>query len=188
MSRGRRVSEETPPEYRSAERPTARALADAALDGMADSDPRVEAIRALLAIAVGTPPKRGQRIGSAGDVAQYLRRKLETNQVEEFWAIALDVRHRVIAETMLSRGSLTGVEVHPRDAFRPLIAMGAAAVIFCHNHPSGDPTPSRQDLELTARLREVGEICGIAVLDHVVVAADGFVSMAENYWTRGARA
>jgi DNA repair protein RadC len=133
--------------------------------------------------AVGERPARGRRITSAADVANHLRARLGACAVEEFWALALDVRHRVLWETCLARGSLTGVEVHPRDAFRPLIRGGAAAVIFCHNHPSGDPSPSRQDLDLTNRLREVGELCGIAVLDHVVVGADGFTSIAEDYWT-----
>jgi DNA repair protein RadC len=61
-----------------------------------------------------------------------------------------------------------------------LIRHAAAAVLFCHNHPSGDPTPSRQDLDLTTRLKNVGELCGIRVIDHVIVAADGFVSLAER--------
>jgi DNA repair protein RadC len=88
----------------------------------------------------------------------------------------------VQAELCLARGSLTGVEVHPRDVFRPLIRAAAAAVIFCHNHPSGDPTPSRQDVELTTRLREVGELVGISVLDHVVVGFEGYTSLAERSW------
>jgi DNA repair protein RadC len=88
----------------------------------------------------------------------------------------------VIFDDMLARGSLTGVEIHPRDAFRPLIKAGAAAVLFCHNHPSGNPTPSRADIELTTRLRQVGDLCGIPVLDHVVVGADGYVSLAERNW------
>ena len=96
--------------------------------------------------------------------------------------IALDVRHRVLFDELCALGSLTGVEVHPRDIFRRLIKAGAAAVIFCHNHPSGDPTPSRQDIELTSALREVGELCGIAVLDHVVVAPTGYVSLADRNW------
>ena len=111
-----------------------------------------------------------------------MQARLSGSPVEEFWAIALDVRHRVVLDTMIARGSLTGVEVHPRDVFRALIKVGAAAVIFCHNHPSGDPSPSRQDIDLTARLREVGEMCGIAVLDHVVVAASGYVSLSERGW------
>jgi DNA repair protein RadC len=96
--------------------------------------------------------------------------------------MALDFRHRVLRDLRVARGSLTGVEVHPRDTFRELIRIGAAAVIFCHNHPSGDPTPSAQDIELTRRLREVGELCGITVLDHVVVASSGFVGIADRGW------
>jgi DNA repair protein RadC len=146
---------------------------------------RAAKIQAALEIgrrSVGERPKRGRRLASAHEVWCYLRARLAMSAVEEFWALSLDVRHRIQAEMCLARGSLTGVEVHPRDVFRPLIRAAAAAVIFCHNHPSGDPTPSRQDLELTARLREVGELCGIAVLDHVVVGWEGFSSMAERQW------
>jgi DNA repair protein RadC len=132
--------------------------------------------------AVGERPKPGRRLASASDVWSHLRARLAMSEVEEFWAMALDVRHRIQSERCLARGSLTGVEVHPRDVFRPLIRAAAAAVIFCHNHPSGDPTPSRQDVELTARLREVGELCGIAVLDHVIVGWEGFASLAERNW------
>jgi DNA repair protein RadC len=88
----------------------------------------------------------------------------------------------VLVDQFAARGSLTGVEVHPRDVFRVLIKAGAAAVIFCHNHPSGDPSPSMQDIELTTRLREVGDMCGITVLDHVVVGASGYASLAERGW------
>jgi DNA repair protein RadC len=132
--------------------------------------------------AAGCRPTPGRRLGAAADVWSHYRARLGLSPVEEFWALALDVRHRLQFELCAARGSLTGVEVHPRDIFRPLIRASTAAVIFCHNHPSGDPTPSRQDIELTARLREVGELCGIAVLDHVVVAADGFTSLAERGW------
>jgi DNA repair protein RadC len=132
--------------------------------------------------AAGARPTPGRRLGAAADVWAHYRARLGLSPVEEFWALALDVRHRLQFELCAARGSLTGVEVHPRDIFRPLIRASAAAVIFCHNHPSGDPAPSRQDIELTARLREVGELCGISVLDHVVVAADGFTSLAERGW------
>ncbi|MES1205131.1 MAG: DNA repair protein RadC [Pseudomonadota bacterium] len=151
-------------------------------------DAKGAAVLAALEIgrrSVGERPARGQRIASAPEVWTHLRARLGASPVEEFWALALDVRHRVLWEACLARGSLTGVDVHPRDVFRPLIRGGAAAVVFCHNHPSGDPSPSRQDLDLTLRLRDVGELCGIAVLDHVVVGADGFVSLAQDYWTVG---
>jgi DNA repair protein RadC len=146
---------------------------------------RASLIQAALELgrrSVGERPKPGRRLASASDVWSHLRARLATSAVEEFWALALDVRHRMQSEMCLARGSLTGVEVHPRDVFRPLIRSAAAAVIFCHNHPSGDPTPSRQDLELTARLRDVGDLCGIVVLDHVVVGWEGFTSLAERNW------
>lgn len=127
-------------------------------------------------------PVRGQRLAGASEVWTYFRTRLAPLSVEEFWALSLDVRHRVQSEHCLARGSLTGVEIHPRDVFRPLIRQGTAAVIFCHNHPSGDPAPSRADIELTARLREVGDLCGIPVLDHVVVGWEGYVSLCERNW------
>jgi DNA repair protein RadC len=127
-------------------------------------------------------PVRGQRLAGASEVWTYFRTRLAPLSVEEFWALSLDVRHRVQSEHCLARGSLTGVEIHPRDVFRPLIRQGTAAVIFCHNHPSGDPAPSRADIELTARLREVGDLCGIPVLDHVVVGWEGYASLAERNW------
>ncbi|HET6282543.1 MAG TPA: DNA repair protein RadC [Polyangia bacterium] len=132
--------------------------------------------------SVGERPKRGQKLTAAADVWSYFRARLAHAPIEEFWALALDVRHRVQNESCLARGSLTGVEVHPRDVFCPLIRTSAAAVIFCHNHPSGDPTPSRQDIALTTRLREVGELCGISVLDHVVVGWEGYTSLADRGW------
>lgn len=125
---------------------------------------------------------RGQRVAGATEVWTYFRSRLAPLSVEEFWALGLDVRHRVQSEHCLARGSLTGVEIHPRDVFRPLIRQATAAVIFCHNHPSGDPSPSRADVELTARLREVGDLCGIPVLDHVIVGWEGYASLAERNW------
>jgi DNA repair protein RadC len=150
----------------------------------------IGAVRATLVLAAlelgrratAGRPIRGQRLAGASEVWTYFRGRLAPLSVEEFWAIGLDVRHRVQSETCLARGSLTGVEIHPRDVFRPLIRQGIAAVIFCHNHPSGDPAPSRADIELTSRLRDVGELVGIPVLDHVVVGWEGFVSLAERNW------
>jgi DNA repair protein RadC len=128
----------------------------------------------------GIRPERGQVLANSADVWTHYRARLANSPVEEFWLLALDVRHRMLFESCVARGSLTGVEVHPRDVFRTLIRGAAASVIFCHNHPSGNPNPSRQDMELTSRLKEVGELCGIAVLDHVIVASDGFVSLASR--------
>lgn len=155
------------------------------LTALGMSQKRARQVHAAFELArqsIGSRPQLGHRLAGASDVWTHMRARLSGAPVEEFWAIAMDIRHRVVTDSMLARGTLTGVEVHPRDVFRTLIKVGAAAVIFCHNHPSGDPAPSRPDVELTTRLREVGEMCGIPVLDHVVVGADGYVSLAERGW------
>jgi DNA repair protein RadC len=158
----------------------------AELSGFAGIGPvRASFILAALELgrrAIASRPERGQRVAGASEVWTYFRSRLAPLSIEEFWALGLDVRHRVQTEHCLARGSLTGVEIHPRDVFRPLIRQAAAAVIFVHNHPSGDPAPSRADVELTARLREVGDLCGIPVLDHVVVGWEGYASLAERNW------
>ena len=122
-----------------------------------------------------------RRLASASQVDQELRDIREADR-EHFVAFDLDVRHRIIERRTVAIGTLTGVEVHPREVFRPAIANGAAAIIVAHNHPSGDPTPSRQDVELTRRLREVGELCGIALLDHLIVGTGGYTSLQERGW------
>ena len=93
--------------------------------------------------------------------------------VEEFRVLLLDARHRVMAIPTVSRGTLTASLVHPREVLRPALLSRSAAVILAHNHPSGDPEPSREDDEVTTRLVRAGQILGIPVLDHVIVACHG---------------
>jgi DNA repair protein RadC len=78
---------------------------------------------------------------------------------------------------LVSRGSLNASIVHPREVFRPAIISSAASIVLAHNHPSGDPEPSDEDISITRRLAQVGELLGIPVLDHVVIAKRGFVSL-----------
>ena len=94
--------------------------------------------------------------------------------------VLLDGRHRVLRHELVSQGTLTASLVHPREVFRPALRESAASVVLVHNHPSGDPTPSREDREITDRLGRAGEILGIPVLDHVVVAERGFRSLREE--------
>jgi DNA repair protein RadC len=115
----------------------------------------------------------------ARDVYERVWPRLAGLAQEVFLVLAIDIRNVVLEEIEVARGSLTQVEVHPREVFRPLIRVGAAGAIAVHNHPSGDPTPSPDDLALTRRLREVGELIGIPLVDHVVVAERGCRSMAE---------
>lgn len=102
---------------------------------------------------------------------------LRARRFEEFHVLLLNARHEVQRRVMVSRGSLNASIVHPREVFRPAILASAASIVLVHNHPSGDPEPSDEDLSITKRLAQVGELLGIGVLDHVVIARRGFVSL-----------
>ena len=120
------------------------------------------------------PKTRTLRTGAS--VADYFRERLQDHRKESFWALTLDQKHKPIDCHLISEGSLSATLVHPREAFNPVIRDSAAAVIFVHNHPSGDPDPSLDDRDLTRRLSECGHILGIRVLDHLVVGSDGHYS------------
>ncbi|MFZ5647051.1 MAG: RadC family protein [Bacillota bacterium] len=96
---------------------------------------------------------------------------------EHFCVLLLNTKHQVVARETISVGTLNSSVVHPRELFKAAIKRSAAAVILVHNHPSGDPTPSREDREITRRLREAGTIIGIEVLDHIVIGDNKFVSL-----------
>ncbi len=113
------------------------------------------------------------------DVFRIVGPRLAGLQQELFLAIGLDIRNGLLDVVEVARGSVHGVEVHPREVFRPLVRMAAAGAVVVHNHPSGDPTPSPEDVALTERLRAVGEVIGIPIVDHVVVGDRRFTSVAE---------
>ena len=127
------------------------------------------------------PPSKLPRVSSAAD-AYALLANLRRKDREHFVALFLNCRHQLIRRRIVAIGSLTGVEIHPRELFKPAIAASAAAIVIAHNHPSNDPTPSRADVELTSRFRQVGDLVGIPILDHLVVCAGGYVSLAERGW------
>ena len=104
---------------------------------------------------------------------------------ETFHALLLDSKNRLVAKVRISEGSLGASLVHPREAFRPAVREAAASVIFLHNHPSGDPTPSEEDRRITGRLCRAGELLGIPVLDHVVAGRSAYYSFADNGWGLG---
>lgn len=99
---------------------------------------------------------------------------------ENFIVILLNTKNRVIARKVISIGGLNSAVVHPREVFRVAFENSAAAIVCVHNHPSGDPSPSPEDISVTKRLVEVGGIIGIDVLDHVIVGRDGWVSLKEQ--------
>ena len=120
-----------------------------------------------------------EKVEGPEDVARYVIPSLRFEQKEHFLAMFLDIRNRILALSTISVGSLTSSIAHPREVFREAIRYSAASVILVHNHPSGDPAPSREDIQLTKQMMKAGEIMGIPVLDHVVVAGDNFVSLKE---------
>lgn len=116
----------------------------------------------------------------AEDIFQLVSPRLSGLQQEVFIAVGIDCRQGILDVVEVARGSLFGVEVLPREVFRPLIRMAAAAGVLVHNHPSGDPTPSDEDIALTHRLRDAGDLVGIPIIDHVICSARGFRSLAHE--------
>ena len=129
----------------------------------------------------GEPPQRKIKITAPQDVVQYYRPHIQHLRKEVFKSVLLDTRHQILKDVTISEGSLSSSLVHPREAFLPAIKESAAAVIFLHNHPSGDPTPSAEDKELTRRLADVGRLVGITVLDHIIIGMGepGYVSFLD---------
>jgi DNA repair protein RadC len=111
------------------------------------------------------------------DIAGVVRGKLRGKKKEHFLALLLDTRNQVLKVAEISIGSLDSSIVHPREVFKEAIAASAAAVIFAHNHPSGDCTPSTDDIELTKRLAQAGQIIGIEVLDHIIIGDRNHLSL-----------
>jgi DNA repair protein RadC len=107
--------------------------------------------------------------------------KTITNVQEEaqevFGVLILNTKNKIVAVHEVSRGTLNSSLIHPREVFKPAVLHNAATIICFHNHPSGDPKPSEEDIEVTKRLVEAGKILGIEVLDHIIVSDEGYTSL-----------
>ena len=125
---------------------------------------------------------RAEPIRDSITAVQLFRPCFEGLDREHFLVCGLDAKHRVIGINVVSVGSLTLSIVHPREVFKPLIVMNAAAWLASHNHPSGDATPSQEDRLLTKRLREAGDLLGITLLDHVILGEARHYSFADEGW------
>jgi DNA repair protein RadC len=146
---------------------------------------RSAARRLSAAFALGRRVARSSRAARCAMRSPSLVYELMSSEVvglaqETFHVLLLDGKHRLRRRQRVSEGTLTTSLVHPREVFGPAIREGAAALICVHNHPSGDPEPSREDLEVTRRLIEAGRLLGVPLLDHVVVADEGYVSIRER--------
>ncbi len=127
----------------------------------------------------GEPVVVGRALKSPRESATLLMRLLEDQPTEVFAILCLSTKHRVIAFHEVSRGTLDSTLVHPREVFKAALLANAAAIVVSHNHPSGDPSPTLDDLEVTTRLVAAGEILGIGVLDHIVVGDGRYFSFKE---------
>lgn len=119
-------------------------------------------------------------ISSPHDAYTLLRDWMADQDREHFCLLMLDTRHQVIGLNVVSIGSLNASIVHAREVFKPCLLANCAAVILAHNHPSGDPDPSQEDIALTTRLKQGGELLGIPVIDHLVIGDERFVSLKER--------
>lgn len=156
----------------------------AELQGISGLGPaKLASLRAAIELGrrwVALPLERGMPLRGPADVQRALESRLRGLHRECFHVILLDGRHRLLSSEEISMGTLTASLVHPREVFRQAIRSAAAAILLVHNHPSGDPSPSAEDRAVTARLQTAGALLGIAVVDHVIVAEEGYFSFRES--------
>ena len=122
-----------------------------------------------------------KKIGSSYDAYKAITEitKVQEEAQEVFGILILNTTHEIVAVHEISRGTLNASMVHPREVFKPAVLHNAAAIVCFHNHPSGEPKPSKEDIETTNRLVEAGKIMGIEVLDHIIVGDDKYTSLKE---------
>ncbi len=128
----------------------------------------------------GPRRKVSHAIRQPAEASRIVRSVIGGDAREHFVALLLDGRHRAIAYQVISIGTATASLVHPREVCQAAVSIGAVALFVAHNHPSGDPSPSREDLQVTERLTKAGELLGIRLLDSVVVTESGYVSIREE--------
>jgi len=125
-------------------------------------------------------PEDRPTINSPESAAALVMEEMRHLDREHFWALLLNTKNQVLARETISIGTLSSSAIHPRELYKAAVRRSAAGVILVHNHPSGDPTPSQQDIDVTKRLIEAGKIIGINVLDHLVIGDNKFVSLKER--------
>ncbi|GMW02863.1 MAG: UPF0758 protein [Candidatus Hydrogenedentota bacterium] len=146
---------------------------------------RVKAIEIKAALELGRrlaefTERTRPKITTAEDVSKLLMLRFKECETEEFHVVLLNTKNEVLKTVVASKGGLDSTVALPRDVFKQAVREGASAVIFCHNHPSGDPEPSRTDIKLTKQLVESGNLLGVRVLDHIVFGDGRYVSMQER--------
>lgn len=140
----------------------------------------LERSRALVPGQYTAPERESLRITGPADVAALLQTRMASHPQEQLRLLTLTIKHTLLGEHLISQGSLSSASVRPADIFRVACLDNAAAIIVVHNHPSGDPAPSAADVQLTRLLRQVGEHLSLPLLDHVILARHGYVSLREG--------
>lgn len=130
-------------------------------------------------VAIGDSKKR-VIIRSSDDIANYMMPRLRYCDREHFYAILLNTKNHVIASPLISIGTLSESLVHPRELFKEAVNHSASSIILVHNHPSGDPSPSREDIMMTRRIIEGGRLLDIQILDHVIIGDNTYISLREQ--------
>jgi DNA repair protein RadC len=125
-------------------------------------------------------PEKRDSVTCPRDVAELLMSEMRFLAKEHFRVLLLSTKNQVIRNELVSIGTLNASLVHPRELFRSAVQRSCASVILAHNHPSGDPTPSSEDISLTTRVAQAGKVLGIEVLDHIVIGDNTFVSLKEK--------
>lgn len=133
-----------------------------------------------LARTFNIPKQQGYAIKSPEDAFELMRYEIGHLLHEEFWILCLNTKNRVISKQRISVGSLNAAIVHPREVFRAAIIRASASIICLHNHPSGDCTPSSEDISLSKRLKECSQLTGVDVLDSLVISSDTYCSLVER--------
>lgn len=118
--------------------------------------------------------------GSPKSVADIFMNILRDEMKEHFYVLLLDTKNKIISWDEISKGDLNSSIVHPREVYKYALKFGANSIICLHNHPSGDPTPSSQDIDITKRLEEVGDLVGIRLLDHIIIGYNKYISLKEK--------
>jgi len=152
-----------------------------AIKGMGPA--KATAIKAAFTLAARFQSRKLEhldRFTSPRQVFDYFHHEFRDSRKEYFLTLLLDGKNRIIRRVQVSEGSLNQSIVHPREVFVPAVKESAAALILVHNHPSGDPAPSSEDIAITRRLREAGDIMGIKVLDHIIIGDGEYVSFVER--------
>ncbi|MNW38754.1 hypothetical protein D3C74_158280 [compost metagenome] len=151
-----------------------------AIEGIGKTKAKQIVATLKLSQIISAPTPSIKKVRSPNDVYKLLEPEFRHLKQEQFICLFLNTKNGVIGKEIISIGSLNASIVHPREVFRPAIKRSSASIICAHNHPSGNPEPSPEDISITARLKESGEIIGIEVLDHIVVGDYSFVSLKER--------